>query len=89
MQRWQFAFELIRGEIKGTKTGLNALMNVSNAGNLQDKADAVSSLLLGAPLASITRDELINSVLAAGASEEETLQIVTASLISSPAFQWR
>jgi len=89
LPRWQFAFELIRGEIKGTKTGLKELMDVSNAGNLQGEVDAVSSLLLGAPLASITRDELIDSVLAAGASEEETLQIVTASLISSPAFQWR
>jgi uncharacterized protein (DUF1800 family) len=89
MPRWQFAFELIRGEIKGTKTGLRALMDVSNALSLQGEADAVSSLLLGAPLAASIRDELIDSILSAGASEEETLQIVTASLISSPAFQWR
>jgi uncharacterized protein (DUF1800 family) len=89
MPRWQFAFALIRGEIKGTKTGLKALMDVSNAGTLQGEVDAVSSLLLGAPLAATLRDELIDSVLAAGASEEETLQIVTASLIASPAFQWR
>lgn len=89
MPRWQFAFELIRGEINGTKIGLNALMYVSNAGNLQGEADAVSSLLLGAPFAATVRDELIDSILSAGASEEETLQIVTASLIASPAFQWR
>jgi len=89
MPRWQFAFELIRGEIKGTKTGLKGLMDVSNASNLWGEVDAVSSLLLGAPLASVTRDELIDSILLAGASEEETLQIVTASLIASPAFQWR
>jgi hypothetical protein len=89
MPRWQFAFALIRGEIKGTKTGLTALMEVSNASNLQGEVDSVSSLLMGAPLAAAIRDELIVSVLAAGASEEETLQIVTASLIASPAFQWR
>ena len=35
------------------------------------------------------RDELIDSVASAGASEEETLQIVTAGLLASPVFQWR
>jgi len=89
MPRWQFAFELIRNEIKGTKTRLKALMDVSELDDLQDEVDAVSSLLFGAPLASVTRDGLINSVLSAGATEEETLQIVTAGLLASPAFQWR
>jgi uncharacterized protein (DUF1800 family) len=89
MPRWQFAFELIRNEIKGTRTGLKALMDVSDASNLQEEVDAVSSLLLGAPLEGPSRDELIASVVSAGASEEETLQIVTASLVASPAFQWR
>src|SRR4030095_13736976 len=86
MPRWQFAFELIRNEIKGTQTGLKALLDVSDASNLQEEGDAVSSLLLGAPLAHSTRDELIASVVSAGASEEETLQIITASLVASPAF---
>ena len=87
--RWQFAFEFIRNEIKGTKHNLNALMNVSASDSLRDDLDAVASLLLGAPLAPLARDELMDSVLAAGASEEETLQIVIAGLIASPAFQWR
>ena len=89
MPRWQFAFELIRGEIKGTRIGLKSLMDISEAGSLQEEVDAVSSLLLGAPLAAVTRDELIDSVRSANATEEETLQIVTASLLASPAFQWR
>jgi Protein of unknown function (DUF1800)/TAT (twin-arginine translocation) pathway signal sequence len=89
MPRWQFAFELIRDEIKGTKTGLKALMEISNATNLQGKVDAIASLLLGAPLERFTRDELIDSVISAGATEEETVQIVTAGLLASPAFQWR
>jgi uncharacterized protein (DUF1800 family) len=89
MPRWQFAFELIRNEITGTKTGLKALMDVSMTDGLQEEVDAVSSLLLGAPLDLVVRDELIDSVLSAGASDEETLQIVTAGLIASPAFQWR
>jgi hypothetical protein len=89
MPRWQFAFELIRNEIKGTRTGIKTLMDVSQADSLLEEIDAVSSLLLGASLAQSTRDDLINSVISAGATEEETLQIVTASLIASPAFQWR
>jgi hypothetical protein len=89
MPRWQFAFELIRNEIKGTVTGLKTLIDVSQADSLLEEIDAVSSLLLGAPLTPDARDDLTNSVISAGATEEETLQIVTASLIASPAFQWR
>jgi uncharacterized protein (DUF1800 family) len=89
MPRWQFAFELIRNEIKGTTHNLKALMDVFSSGSLRGDVDAITSLLLGSPLASVTRDELIDSVLSAGASDEETLQIVTAGLIASPAFQWR
>ena len=89
MPRWQFAFELIRNEIKGTKHNLKNLLDVSPTGVLQDDVDALTSLLLGTPLERLTRDGLIDSVLSAGATEEETLQIVAASLIASPAFQWR
>ena len=89
MPRWLFAFELIREEMNGTKHNLKHLLDASMADNLQDEVDAVSSLLLGAPLATVARDELIDSVISAGATEEETLKIVTAGLIASPAFQWR
>jgi hypothetical protein len=89
MPRWQFAFALIRDELQGTKTGLKTLLAVSAPDSLPEEVDAVSSLVLGAPLDSVTRDELIHSVISAGATEEETLQIVTASLLASPAFQWR
>ncbi|NWG06449.1 MAG: DUF1800 domain-containing protein [Chloroflexi bacterium] len=89
MPRWQFAFELIRNEIKGTKHNLRDLLDASSTGVLHDDVDALASLLLGAPLERITRDELIDSVTLAGVAEEEALQIITASLIASPAFQWR
>lgn len=89
MPRWQFAFELIRNEIKGTKHNLKALLDVSPTGVLHDDVDAITSLLLGAPMERIIRDELIDSVISAGATEEETLQIIAASSIASPAFQWR
>ncbi|HEY9529451.1 MAG TPA: DUF1800 domain-containing protein, partial [Anaerolineales bacterium] len=85
MPRWQFAFEFIRNEIKGTKHNLQALLDVSLSDNLQGDVDAITALLLGAPIASVARDELIHSVLSAGANEEEALQIVTAGMLASPA----
>jgi len=89
MPRWQFAFALIRDEIKGTKHNLNSLLDVSSTGILQDDVDSITSLLLGSPLERFKRDELIASVRGAGATDEETLQIIAASIIASPAFQWR
>ena len=89
MPRWQFAFEFIRGEIPGTKHNLQSLMRVSLSDSLPGDVDAIAALLLGAPISSLARDQLIDSVRSAGASEAETLQIVTAGLLASPAFQWR
>ncbi len=89
MPRWQFAFELIRNEIKNTKHNLDSLLDVSSTGILQDDVDSLTSLLLGAPLERVARDGLIDSVRAAGATDEEILQVIAASIIASPAFQWR
>jgi uncharacterized protein (DUF1800 family) len=89
MPRWQFAFALIRNEIEGTRHNLDNLLDVVSTGVLKDDVDSIASLLLGAPMQSAARDELIASVKSAGANEEETLQVITASLIASPAFQWR
>ncbi len=89
MPRWQFAFALIRNELNDTKHNLNALLDVSSTGILQDDIDSMTSLLLGAPLERFARNEIIDSVRAAGATDEETRQIIVASIIASPAFQWR
>ncbi len=89
MPRWQFAFDLMRNEIKGAKHQLQNLLNVLLTETLEEEVDAVAALLLGAPIDRLIRDQLIDSVTSAGASPEETLQIITASLIASPAFQWR
>jgi len=89
MPRWQFAFEYIRDEIKNTKHNLKALLDVSATGSLTGDVDALASLLLGAPLERGIRDELLASIRSADANSEETLLIVAASLIASPAFQWR
>ena len=89
MPRWQFAFELIRNEIGGTKNNLNSLLDVSPTDSLQDDMDSLASLLLGTPLERLSRDKLIDSVRSAGATDEETLQVAAAGIIASPAFQWR
>jgi uncharacterized protein (DUF1800 family) len=89
LPRWQFAFALIRNELKSTKHNLNSLLNVSSTGILQDDVDSITSLLLGASIERSARDGIIDSVRAAGATDEETLQIIAASVIASPAFQWR
>ncbi len=89
MPRWQFAFELLRNEIAGTKHNLKDLLDVASTGVLHDDVDSITSLLLGAPWERLIRDQLIDSVISAGANEEEALQIIAASLLSSPAFQWR
>jgi hypothetical protein len=89
MPRWQFAFELIRSEINGTRPNLNSLLDVLPTDSLQADVDSLASLLLGAPLERLARDKLIDSVTSAGASPEETLQILAAGILASPAFQWR
>ena len=89
MPRWQFAFELMRDEIAGTKNNLSHLLDVSSTGILEDDVDSLTSLLLGSPLERLARDELIASVQSAGAAPEETLPILAAGIIASPAFQWR
>ncbi len=89
MPRWQFAFALIRNELNDTKHNLQNLLDVSSTGILQDDIDSITSLLLGNPLERFARNEIIDSVRAAGATEEETRQIIAASIIASPAFQWR
>ncbi len=89
MPRWQFAFAFIRDEIENTTHNLSALLDISSTGILQDDVDALASLLLGAPMERVARDELIAAVRSAGATPEETLQIIAAGLIAAPAFQWR
>ncbi len=89
MPRWQFAFELIRNEIPKTVCDLNALLDVSSSGSLPASVDSLAALLLGAPLERFFLNEMLDTVHSAGATPEETLQIIAASLIAAPAFQWR
>jgi hypothetical protein len=89
MPRWQFAFQLVRGELDGTSINLAELVELTNADDLRGQFDSLASLLFGSPLPSVTRDELIASVTAAGASADESLAVLVGGMLASPAFQWR
>ena len=89
MPRWQFAFALLRNEIGGTRINLPKLIESIGAQSLPEIVDAIASLLLGAPLPESDRDALIADLQSAGATEDESTQIITAGILSSPAFQWR
>ena len=89
MPRWQFALELTRNEMKNTRLNLMRLLDQVSTGRLEDDADALASLLLGAALPRSTRDDLLAAVVDAGASADETLRVLAAGILASPAFQWR
>ncbi len=89
MPRWQFAFALARNEIEGIEIDLPRLMETVNAKTLEQSADQIASLLLGSALEPSARDELLMALRSAGADETESLNILTAGILSSPAFQWR
>ena len=89
MPRWQFAFALLRNEIGGTIVNLPKLIEATGAQSLPGIVDAVAGLLLGARLPESERDALIADLESAGATEEESAQIITGGILSSPAFQWK
>lgn len=93
MPRWQFALALARNEIDGTTIDLPALLckgePTCSPPSPRQIVDQLSTLLLGAPLDSVARDDLLAAILSAGGDDETLPQIITAGLIASPAFQWR
>ncbi len=78
MPRWQFALAVARNEIEGV-----------NVESLPIDSDELARLLLGAPLEAAARDDLIHTLVGAGANDETLPQILTAGLVASHAFQWR
>jgi uncharacterized protein (DUF1800 family) len=78
MPRWQFALALAQNEIDGVSIE-----------TLPQDTDELSTLLIGTPLETTLRDELLNNLMSEGADDETLPHILTAGLIASPAFQWR
>jgi uncharacterized protein (DUF1800 family) len=87
MPRWQFALALARNEIPGTQVNLSEIVQASGAHTPAEMTDRLSMLLLGAPLPTGVRDDLLSALQPA--DEAELPHILTAGLLASPAFQWR
>ena len=87
LARWDFACDLARNEMKGTRVDLPRLAVVAGARDEGEAFDALANVLLGAPLAEPARSEVLR--LAAPADAEESLALLAAGLLASPAFQWR
>jgi hypothetical protein len=89
MPRWQFALALARDEIEGTAVDIPAMLAASGAAGIEAFLDWLGGLLLGGPLPSGARDELVASLRAAGAGDTpETAHVIVAGVLASPMFQW-
>ncbi len=90
LPRWQFALSLAQGEIPGIVLPWEAIEQQTAGGGPAAVADALSVLLLGAPLEPAARQHLLDEVLAGGASsDDQVARVFLAGLAASPAFQWR
>jgi hypothetical protein len=87
LPRWQFALALTQDEIKGTRVGWPVPGNWPT--DSVHVAEALSTCLLGEPIAAPERAALLAELRAAGASDSELPAILAAGLLASPAFQWR
>ncbi|HHJ06888.1 MAG TPA: DUF1800 domain-containing protein [Anaerolineae bacterium] len=84
--RWQFALALAHNNIPGTKINLEELANLASTGRereIGELLDQFSTLLLGRPLPKALSKRLLE-IHQAGS--EATL---LATLLASPAFQWK
>lgn len=91
LQRWKFSLALARNELdNATKVDTEALLNLTDAMDIETFVERVSPLVLGAPLASGARAQMSAALRHAGASDTpEVASAVLAGLLASPAFQWK
>jgi hypothetical protein len=84
--RWEFAYELARSEIEGTKIDLAESLKGAGASSLDGTLDGLANLLLGTPLAEPDRSAVLRAI--GKASEADGPSLLLAGLLASPAFQW-
>jgi hypothetical protein len=83
--RWDFAHDLARGRIDGTKIHREVWDRHGHAEDLGGELDALANLLLGAAVADPARSNLLHVI----AEVEEGPELLLAGLVASPSFQWR
>lgn len=90
MPRWQFAFDLAHSGLTGTEIDIAELVDSANGIGPESLIDKFGVLLLGAPLPAAIRSVLLESIGGQGMIDtEEMPRLVLASILASPAFQWR
>jgi len=86
MPRWRFALALAQNQIDGTEFHADIYVG---AESVESDFDHLSELLLGVPLPTPIRDELIKSFSDGGATDRQTMmELSIAGLLASPAYQW-
>lgn len=85
MPRWQFAFDLAHGAIRGTKLDQRWM----GAGGPREALRRASVALFGAPPAHALARAIDEATGDGSLEEGEAAALVLASLIASPAYQWR
>lgn len=89
LPRWQFAYELMQGELDGVSVDLAAFAQKENA-TPSERFDHLSLMLLGVPLDEAAKQVILESLYPDTRNDPTTLEaILAAGLMASPAFQWR
>ncbi len=90
LPRWQFALNLSRNELPGTRIHLETLVEASGAQTSAEALRQTSRLLLGTSLPLESERRFQAAVLEVGElSLIDAAAVVAAGLVASPAFQWR
>lgn len=90
LPRWQFALELVTGEISGTSLPKDSLEQATASSGTEDMVQSMSYLLLGGPLPGSARAAIVETLGAIPADgSAERMDVLIAGLLASPAFQWR
>lgn len=86
LPRWQFAIDLSRDQIPGSRIQLpQRWLEADPTAAL----DQLSYLLLGVPLDPVQRERLLDSLRAQAADRRTLLQLMVAGLLASPGFQYQ
>jgi hypothetical protein len=90
LPRWQYALDLVQNRIKGTKFNLEPFLEGLQIGDRHLFIDRISNNLLGEYLSTQTQNELL-SALEPFVNQKpiQAAEVVFASILASPHFQWR
>ena len=90
LPRWNFALDLVAGNLEGTQFDLYAFMDSLGSDELVDQAERVTNVLVGG---GANLEEIVEALLANASSlqpgSRDDFPILVAAILMSPAFQWR